>query len=66
MSTTIAQTIEEAGLSKATVTLPAELAGNNAILGNVCAAVGVRGRRLPRELEGRHGARRLAASEPGR
>ena len=36
VSTTISQTIEEAGLATATVTLPAELAGNNAILGNVC------------------------------
>jgi hypothetical protein len=38
LSTTIAQTIEEAGLRKATVILPVGLGGNNDVLANQCPA----------------------------
>ncbi len=38
MSTTISQTIDEAGLKKAVVTLPAEVSGNNPALATRCSA----------------------------
>ena len=62
LSTTISQTIAEAGLKKATVTLPTEIQGNADALGDSVSRSRLRRRQLPGQHGGRLRRRGLAVA----
>ena len=68
LSTTISQTVEEAGLRRAQVILPTNIGGNNAILDQHLHERRLPGRQLPAAVDRRQRDGRLAAAlaAPGR